>query len=353
MGLDTGWFGQKMGTTLDTTMRQFIFLFFTTAIWFCTQQSQPNAPDKFVVKTYRIALDTNIQHTLYYKNHYYCLRGDRQFICLDNKFEVDSGLTNPLNQILFDFYYLSGDSLIAANHVNISTTITYFLDEHQQWQQLTKMPPAKPFFEDERFTVSTCCVGEWGGAIFFTDKQSKRVHSCPATCATNINKINSSYYVTNSLAHLSGSTEILKIDDPSKLYELKADSLKNFCNWYYKFVTAEDGYAGMKQFEIGTQKLIEYTGIITLTSFIFNNQLYHISTDLEKTFLCKIQGDSLVITDSIFNKPLWSYEPENQKYGEMDLHSFNNRDVSGFITIRNDTISIIAFDRDGPQSRHD
>lgn len=144
----------------------FIVIFLTTTIGFCTQHSQPNGTDKFVVKTYRIALDTNIQHTVYYKNHYYCLRGDRQFICLDNKFEVDSGLTNLLKQRLFDFSFSSGDTLFAGNDIHNSDSENYFLDENQQWQPTTKMQLGTPFFEDERFTVRTCCVGEWGGQYF-------------------------------------------------------------------------------------------------------------------------------------------------------------------------------------------
>lgn len=246
----------------------------------------------------------------------------------------------------FYFAYLSGDTLIAGNYINDTTAKTYYLDQNQKWQPTTNLQSDKPFFEDERFIVRTCCVGEFGGAIFFTDKQSKRVYSCPSTCATVINKINGSYYVTNTLAHMSGSTEILKIEDPTKLYELKADSLKNGCNWYMHFVTYEDGYAGMKKFEIGTQKILDTIGVLTMTSFIFNDQLYHINTDFKKTFISKIQGDSLLFVDSIFNKPLWSYEPTNSKYGTMDLHSFNNRETSGFFTISNDTISIITFTSD-------
>jgi len=341
-----------LAVIIKTTMRHIIFIILTTIIWSCGQKSKPDPVDKFVVKTYFIALDTNVRTTVFYKNHYYCLTGNNQFICLNNRFEVDSGVTNSISQMKFYFSYLSGDTLIAGNYINDSTAKTYFLDENQKWQPTTKTQADKPFFEDERFIVRTCCVGEFGGAIFFTDKKSKRVYSYPSTCATIINKISGSYYVTNTLAHKSGSTEILKIEDPSKLYELKADSLKNSCNWYMHFVTYEDGYAGMKQFEIGTQKILDTIGVLTMTSFVFNNQLYHINADFKKTFISKIQGDSLLLVDSIFNKPLWSYEPENRKYGKMDLHSFNNRETSGFFAISNDTISIITFDNDRKENNN-
>lgn len=318
----------------------------TTIIWSCKQKSKPSPSDKFVVKTYSIALDTNVRTTLFYNRHYYCLTGNKKFICLNNKFEVDSSMTNSINHQQFDYSYLSGDTLIAGVYVKGTVTKNYYLNRELKWELLTKKQKPEPFFEDDKFIVSSCCVGEFGGAVFFTDKKSNRVYSCPATCATIINKVGEVYFVTNSLAHMDGSTEILKIEDPTKLYELTADSLKNHCNWWTQFVTYEDHFAGMKKFEIGTQKIIDTIGVLTMTSFVFNNQLYHINTDFKKTFISKIQGDSLLLVDSIFNKPLWSYEPENRKYGKMLLHSFSNRETTGFFAISNDTISIITFDND-------
>lgn len=336
----------KRTSEYNNRMRNFIFIILTMIIWSCGQKNKPDLTEKFVVKTYSITSDTTVRSTLFYKDHYYCLTEKMQFVCLNNKFQVDSSITNFINQMPFYFSYLSGDTLMAGTYINNKTTETYFLDQNHKWQPTTKMQSYKPFFEDERFIIRTCCMGEFGGAIFFTEKQSKRVYSCPSTCVVNINKINGSYYVTNSLAHMSSSTEILRIDDPTKLYELKADNLKNGCNWYMRFVTSKDGYAGMRKFEIGTQKILDTIGVLTMTSFIYNKQLYHINTDFEKTFISKNQGDSLYFVDSIFNKPLWSYNPENRKYGTMTLYSFNNRKTSGFFKISNDTISIITFSND-------
>lgn len=108
----------------------------------------------------------------------------------------------------------------------------------------------------------------------------------------------------------------------------------------------------MKKFEIGTQKIIDTTGILTMTSFVFNDQLYHINSDRKKTFISKIQGDSLLLIDSIFNKRLWSYEPEIRKYDKMQLHCFSNRETSGFLTINADTISIIIFENGTQKSNN-
>jgi hypothetical protein len=150
---------------------------------------------------------------------------------------------------------------------------------------------------------------------------------------------------------MNGSTKIIRIDDPLKLYELTVDSLKNYCNWWTTLISDEGGSSNKSyklaksKFEIGTKTILDTVGVLTMTSFVHNNQLYHINSDRSnRTFISKIQGDSLLLIDSIFNKSFWSYEPENTKYGTMHLHSFSNTETSGFLTVRNDTISIITFD---------
>lgn len=334
-------------------MKYIILIVLTTIICSCKQKSKPSPSDKFVVKKYSIALGTNIRTALFYNRHYYCLTGNKRFICLNNKFEFDSSLTNSINQQQFDYSYLSGDTLIAGVYIKDTGTKNFYLTSELKWELLTKNQRPEPFFEDDKFIVSTCCVGEFGGAVFFTDKKNNRVYSCPATCATIINRVDKAYFLTNTLAHMDGSTEIIRIDDPLKLYELTVDSLKNFCNWWTTLISDEVGssYTSYKlaksKFETGTKTILDTVGVLTMTSFVHNNQLYHINSDRSnRTFISKIQGDSLLLIDSIFNKSFWSYEPENTKYGTTYLHSFNNTETSGFLTVRNDTISIITFDNE-------
>lgn len=333
-----------------TIMRYITFIILTAIIWSCEQKGNSSHTENFIVNTYSIPLDTNVRNTLYHKEHYFCLTGNRQFICLENTFKVDSSITKSIGQKHFDYTYLSSDSLIAVVYVKDTVTENYYLNSDLNWERLTKNQKREPFFEDDIFTVSSCCAGEFGGAIFFTDKKSNRVYSCPATCATIINKFKDSYYVTSTLAHLNGSTKIIRIDDPLKLYELTEDSLKNYCNWWTRLTPKEskssyESYqTALSKFEIGTQTILDTTDVLTMTSFVFNNQFYHIQSTRNKTFISKLQGDTLLYVDSIFNKQLWSFEPKNRKYSNMQMLSWNNREASGFLTINSDTISIVTFD---------
>jgi len=328
-------------------MRYIISIILITTIWSCRQNEKPYISEKFVVKKYSIPGLNKIRTVIFFKDHYYCLASNKRFICLNNKFDLDSTITNSINNIDFDYAFLLGDSLIAVTYNNGEFSQDYYLNKEVKWQLSKSKHSPQLFYEDDKYLAYECCVGEYGGALFFTNKQTKRVYSCPATCARNINKFDGSYYVTISLTHLEGSTKILKIDDPSKLYELTVDSMKTYCNWWTQ-LTSEKGHNNggkYSKFEIGTKKILDTIGVLTMTSFVYNNNLYHINTDRRnRTFISKIQGDSLLLIDSIFNQSLWSYNPENRKFGSMQLHSFNNHETSGFLTIKNDTISIIIFE---------
>lgn len=304
---------------------------------------------EFMINLYSFNLDTNIETTIFYQNNYYCLTDDYQFICISNKFEIHNKLTNLVNQsgLEFESAYLLKDTLIAEVYSEENTTKKYYLDSQFIWKPLINEPLGEPLYEDSEFIVNTCCFGEFGGAVFFKDKKSTQVYSCPATCVTSVNKIGDIYFITNSLAHMSGFTQILKINAPTELYELTNDSLKNDCNWYINFVTYENGYAGMNKFELGTQKILDTIGVLTAASFIHKDQLFTINVDFEKTFISKIEGDSLVFIDNIFNKPLRNNIHNSLTLNNQTLYSFydveKEVETSGFLTIKNDTISIINF----------
>lgn len=330
---------EAQARTLAPAWGFLLILTIALSIWSCGRRSTPDRTDKFVVRNFSIPFDTTVWITHYYQGIYYCLTVNKQFICLNDKFEVDSIITNSINTQNFDYAYLAGDTLVAVTSPWDILRKSYFLNSNFQWQSQTKESSSDPFYEDDNFLVSTCCNGEFGGAVFFMEKQNNRVFSLPATCATIINKLGDFYFLTISLAHGQGSTEVLKIEDPTQLYELTEDSLKNNCHWWY------DKDYGNEEFLEGTQKMLDTLGLLTLTSFIFQNKLYHICTDFKSTYIAKIQDNKLIWVDSLSEKALWSHVPRNMKHETLSVHSFYNREVSGFFTIKNDTISIVTFDK--------
>lgn len=329
--------------------RNLILLFLTAIISSCGRNYQHAGADHFVVEKFSIPFDTRIGTTIFYKEHYYCLADNRKFVCFTPQLQIDSAITNSIGDHQFVNAFLAGDTLIAISNINDTAVKYYYLSSELKWKVLENPQYRTPLFEDDRFIANTCCFGEFGGSLFFYDKQTKRMYSCPATCATTINKFKDSYYVTITLAHMRGSSEILKIGDPTKLYELTVDSLKNECNWW-ALLFSEADYMDRKAYEkaksrleIGTQKILDTFEVLTLTSFVYNDQLYHINSDRTKTFISKVVEGRLLLVDSIFNQQLASMDPLPQKYGPMQLIPFSF-ETSGFLTIRSDTISIITFD---------
>ncbi len=192
-------------------------------------------------------------------------------------------------------------------------------------------------FEDSLYVVSKTCSGEWGGTIKFKNKKTGIEYSASSTCPVVVNKLNGKYYITNTLAHLSGFSEILEIDNPDLMtvFELpKPRSQKG------KTIVRYVGDDESKSTN-GTKKLVDSIGILTLASFPYNGQLYHIVTDFKKTFLTKIENNRFVTIDTVSDKSIWTYNPEVfiKDNGHMII-LFKNQDVEGILDIYENQITV-------------
>lgn len=94
-------------------------------------------------------------------------------------------------------------------------------------------------FTDENFVLSSCCVGEWGGAVFFKHRNGK-INSFESTCVVDIDTFQNDYYIFNYLGHLRGNSGILKVGDVNALKEIDPDTSEFWCNWYYSDFTTND-----------------------------------------------------------------------------------------------------------------
>lgn len=255
----------------------------------CEHYPKPVAVSPFTIQTYQLQLSERVRSVVFSQGHYYCLLENGKFICLNRDFQIDSTITKAIGQQDFDFGFLKSGKLMAVKRVMDTIFQEYFLDHHFHWQKTsTVLPKLAVQIEKEPFSIRHCCIGEFGGAIFFKDNATGRVYSCPATCVAAINEVAGKYYVTSMLPHLEGFSEILSIEDPKKLYELKADSLKNSCNWWTQFVNHKDGFVGMKKLKIGTEELLDTIGLLTVASFEREGELYHLCSDQNRSFLGKL-----------------------------------------------------------------
>jgi hypothetical protein len=145
-------------------------------------------------------------------------------------------------------------------------------------------------YEDDKYEVYTYCRGEWGGQILFLDKKTDKIHITHCTCYNMIIRQNDSYYITESLAHLSGNLDIFEIKNPRLLPVIDRKELKEkqpFYSW------------GKTPSEVASPKNILSIGGYTAHIFYpYKSNKYLIYSNYDTLFLgvIKVKGVSKIAT---------------------------------------------------------
>ena len=188
-------------------------------------------------------------------------------------------------------------------------------------------------FEDENYIVSGTCSGEWGGSIRFKNKKTGIEHSASATCPISVNKIEGTYYVTNSLAHLIGFCDILKISNPDSLEVFQMPPpVKKKGKRIYRYV-GDDESKSTK----GTKKIIDRHSLLALGSFLFHDTLFHIVTEGHATFLAVVENRDFRKVKLITKENVFTYDTE---IIQMDEHLFIPI-AGGYLDVFEDQICIL------------
>ena len=182
------------------------------------------------------------------------------------------------------------------------------------------------FYEDEHYTVYRKCRGEWGGAVIFENKQSGNKYICAATCDVTINRFNNVYYVTNTLHHLSASTEILEIRNPEKL---KPATTEDLLRKFFEDVGT-----------LGAERIIKQYQRSCLYSFVYNNSLYHITADKEGTFVSEIAEGTFKKLQQLSTYQLLTYDSKTAKQGDKILIGFSSNELSGYVELYGQVITV-------------
>jgi len=196
------------------------------------------------------------------------------------------------------------------------------------------------FFEDDNYIVRKTCSGEWGGTIWFKNKLTGIEYSCEATCPVVVNKVNGTYVVTSTLAHMVGFSTVIEIVNPDSMaiFQLpEPRQIKRKMKIYY----ISDRESSSKK---GTKILVDSVGAMVIASFPHNDQLFHIVTDFQKTYISKIENNTFVTVDTLSNSSLWTYDPELIRTD--DGHSivfFSNQEAKGYLDIYGNKMNLIRY----------
>jgi len=134
-----------------------------------------------------------------------------------------------------------------------------------------------PLYEDSSWKCYSSCHGEWGGFIYFVNKNTKKSYAAPVSCSFIINKIDSIYYVTSYSGTLSAS-QVIAISNPEKLRKAKLN---------FRKIPDEGQYGGYRT-------ILDSIMFNIQTSFVFDNNLYHIYTSDRKSFIGYINNGVMV-----------------------------------------------------------
>lgn len=237
-------------------------------------------------------------------------------------------IKNPMKTKTLILLFLISTKLFSQNKniFNIKTVFKTKAEITKAIKSVDSLNNKIEFFEDEKYIVYSICKGEWGGAILFKNKQSNVKFICESTCPVIITKFNNKYIVTNTLNHLSPSTEVLEIVNPEKLNIATNDDEKR------------SNYEKVSQ--TGAKKLIDVYQCGTLFSFVYDKKLYHIISDKDGTYIAEILNGKFNKLEMISNKNLWTYNPNILNTKNSSVVTFINYKDTGYIEIKGNLISL-------------
>ena len=231
--------------------------------------------------------------------------------------------------------------LLILSHNGLAQKKPFIITEKQAKEEVinkslaaTELISKKILYEDEDYEVTSNCKGEWGGSILFKNKKTGLYYAARATCVVAVHYLKGKYYVTNSLAHLSGGMDIMSIENPDKLLPVTVNK-KGIIHY-------EKGIIEVVSRQ-GTHSIVDSFGITCTGSFPYRNQLYYIINKHQESFLAVLKEGTLITLQKLSSTSLSSpYNSRVLQLGKQHyLMFFHNQQASGYIEVKQNKITIL------------
>lgn len=135
-------------------------------------------------------------------------------------FERDNKLEQRLNTTQFKKVFVLNNNLYGVTR---GRRLFVYEPSDKKWKEMEEGLPFDnkiPSYEDEKYICYSTCYGEFGGLIFFYNKDTGRITFFRAQCLTTVMKKGDGYYITSSLSHGYGGSSVVEIPNPDSLYVL-------------------------------------------------------------------------------------------------------------------------------------
>lgn len=207
---------------------------------------------------------------------------------------------------------------------------------------LDTLPVGTLLYSNEDYLVYGYCRGEFGGALIFQDRLNPdSIYYLESVCPTMVERRNCTYFISSSLPHMYGSTNILMLDFPKNLIRVNKDSLST--NWKLKaFPNLNENERYLATRNQGTV-IMDTIGMV-LNLFYPNNRKNHlIFSASNHTLHGKLEGNKLVVLDTVLNFTLSpNYEELNDINNGFYHFKFGTKSskVQGDLYCKKDSIII-------------
>jgi hypothetical protein len=268
-----------------------------------------------------------------YDENLISLFGNGRFLCHNlNDYSRNIKLENELNSKKFKYHWVIDGKLYAKSKSFLFSSLYQW--NGIKWENAEIKIPVDDqaiLLSDDKFIVYRKCSGEFGGTIYFFDRQSKETYFTESTCANTVIKKNGQYQILAHLGHMMGTSEIRIIGDPKKLTKAKRNQLK-----------IKQGSLGYQDKTNEYSKELELFEIQLFSTFNNKERRLFLAYFNEITFLAEIDGKEIKVVNPLFNNDKYTHDPITRTYGEYTLI---NMDFYGIAIDREVSVMIIKDDK--------
>lgn len=333
------WFGQKMDSVSWSTLyktKDFNLTISKDPIYLETDQriiKNPFFTDDFDDYDDNY-INYPVSYSTIYDNKLISLFRNGRFVVHDLEgYSRDTKFENGLNTKKFSYHWVIDGKLYARSKNWLFSRLMVW--SKGKWEKADINLPIKKkpvLFDDEKFIVFNDCFGEWGGTVYFYDREIEDIYFTESTCTNSVYNKEGNYTVLAHLGHMMGSSELKSIEEPNKLTKAKKGEVSK---------TKNGEALGYTDKSSGYEKSLDLYGIQLFSTFTFNERQIYLTYLNELTFLSEIQDSLIQIVHPLFDNDLYAHDPVTKIYGNYILINLDHwgkardREVSVIIIKQN------------------